>query len=192
MWINARIHDRTFPWSERNRAAGACIYAALEYHHAIALLFRERLNAAAFALLRLEVEAYMRGVWLAHCATDAEVDAIIKDAQPPSVDVMLAAIEALPTFSSKVLSGMKDANWQAMCSYTHTGGLQVQRLNTGEGIASRHSVEEIDEVLRAANMFAVLAAMEFCGMADDVALADELLGKMRLISGAATTTPLRK
>ena len=46
---------------------------AQDHHCAIVLLLQEGLCASAFALLRLEFEAYLRGAWLAHCASEDAV-----------------------------------------------------------------------------------------------------------------------
>jgi hypothetical protein len=154
----------------------------LEHHHAVVLLLRERLNGSAFALVRGEYEAYVRGLWLAHCATEQELSAFIGGAEPPNLAVMLSAIESMPTFDSKTLSAIKASSWNSMCSYTHTGSLQVQRWNTSEAIESRHSPEEIDEVLGFTNAIALLAAVGVSALADNETVAAQLLEKSRAIA----------
>lgn len=182
MWIEHALHDLSLPSSDRTRIAGACFAAALEHHHAVVILLRERLNGSAFSLMRGEYEAYVRGVWLAHCATDPQLTSFISGSEPPKLYVMLRAIEAMPTFGSKTLSSVKAANWKSMCSYTHTGALQVQRWNTSEAIKSRHSPEEIEEVLGFTNAFALLAALGVATLAGNEPLAIQFLEKSREIT----------
>jgi hypothetical protein len=179
MWIEGVLHDLSLPSSDRTRIAGACFAAALEHHHAVVVLFRERLNGSAFALMRSAYEAYVRGVWLARCATDMQLSSFIDGVEPPKLDVMLYAIEKIPTYEGKTLSSVKVANWKSMCSYTHTGALQVQRWNTSEAITSRHSPEEIEEVLGFTNGFALLSALGVAMLAENESLAAQLLDKSR-------------
>src|SRR5258708_8147975 len=175
MWINRALHDLSLPSSDRTRIAGACFAVALEHHHAVVILLRERLNGSAFALMRSAYEAYVRGVWLALCATDSQLRSFIDGIEPPKLGVMLEAIETIPTFEGKTLSYVKAENWKSMCSYTHTGALQVQRWNTSEAITSRHSPEEIEEVLSFTSAFAFLSALGVAMLPNNESLAPQLL-----------------
>jgi hypothetical protein len=182
MWINEKLHELPFPASERHRIAGACFTVALEHHHAIVILLRERLNGSAFALVRNVYETYVRGVWFLHCATDKELSAFINNDELPKIGVMLDAIEKVPEFSAGTLTKVKASSWNAMCSYAHTGALQVQRWNTSDAIESRHSVEEIEEVLQHTNAVAMLAGLGVAALADNVEIASEFLEKAKAVA----------
>lgn len=179
--IERKLHGRSLSSSDRTRVAAGAFAAALEHHHAIGVLFRERLNSSAFALVRAEYEAYVRGLWFAHCATDDQLSSFIGGAEPPKLHVLLEQIEALPTFESKTLSSIKAESWKSMCSYTHTGALQVQRWNTEDAITSRHSREEIEAVVAFCNVFALLAAVGVAALENNDLLATELLEKFRAL-----------
>ena len=185
-WIESTLRDLPIALSDqtgdRIRMAGACFAAALEHHHAVVVLLRERLNGAAFGLMRGEYEAYVRGVWLARCATDSELSSYISDTKRRNIDQMLQAIEAMPVFDSRTLSLVKAKNWDAMCSYTHTGALQVQRWISSEAIESQHSPEEIEEVLGFTSTFALLAANGVAALAGNISLAGQLLEKSREVA----------
>ncbi len=115
------------------------------------------------ALLRSIFEAYLRGLWLHHCATDAQVEAHFEGANPPST--MLAEIESLPVFSSGVLSKVKRDNWDAMCQYTHTGGLHLKQWQTASSIEPSFPVEELENALTLGDRYAALASLEMAQMA---------------------------
>ena len=181
MWIERSLRDLSIPSSDRIRVSAACFAAALEHHHAIVILLSEKLNGSAFALVRSEYEAYVRGVWLADCATDDQLNSFLIGRKPPKLDTILCAIEAMPAFASKALSGVKAESWKSMCAYTHTGALQVQRWITSEAIESRHSPEEIEEVVGFTNAFALLAALGVATLAENESLAAQLLEKSRKI-----------
>jgi hypothetical protein len=157
------------------RAAGSCFAIAQEHHHAIVRLIEWRLFAAAFSLVRVEFEAYVRGEWLSQCASDGLVEAFIGGKEPPRIDCLLEQLEMLDSFNEKVLSQIKQKTWKSMCAYTHTGGLHVQRWNTEDGIEANYSKEEVVEVLKFAEIIASLAAFAVAGLAADEQLAVRIL-----------------
>src|SRR5882762_7895158 len=78
--------------TERNRAAAALFGIAADHHGAIVFLLKSTFYSSSFALLRCLFEAYLRGLWVRHCANDAQVAAFIRaDAEPPKS--MIADIE---------------------------------------------------------------------------------------------------
>lgn len=177
--IAKELWDLSIPSTVRCRVAAACFAVAQEHHNAIVVLFDSKLNSSAFALIRAEYEAYIRGLWLVHCATDGEVENFSTGAEPPSSVKMLAAIEGIPTFDEKQLSEIKSKHWSAMCSYTHTGSLQVQRWNTEDAIEPNFSEDEIQVVLRFSGIFSLLAAVGIASLAQNEEIANRLLTEMR-------------
>ena len=166
------VHDLVIPANNRVRASGACFAIAQEHHHAIVMLVESKLYAAAFSLVRCEFETYVRGEWLSQCASDSLVEAFIRGKEPPKIACMLEQLEMLDSFNEKVLSRIKQKAWNAMCAYTHTGGLQVQRWNSGESIEANYAKDEILEVLRFAEMIASITVVGIARLAanDDLAV----------------------
>lgn len=169
------VHDLDVPGNNRVRAAGACFAIAQEHHHAIVQLIELRLFAAAFSLVRVEFEAYVRGEWLSQCASDPIVEAFIQGKEPPRIDCLLEQLEMLDSFNEKMLSKIKQKTWKSMCAYTHTGGLHVQRWNTADGIEANYTREEVLEVLKFAEIIASLAVVGVAGLAGDENLAVRIL-----------------
>lgn len=169
------IHGLDVPSNNRVRAAGSCFAIAQEHHHAIVRLIEWRLFAAAFSLVRVEFEAYVRGEWLSQCASDGLVEAFIQGKEPPRIDCLLEHLEMLDSFNEKVLSKIKQKTWKSMCAYTHTGGLHVQRWNTEDGIEANYAKEEVVEVLNFAEIIASLSAIAVAGFAADEKLAVRIL-----------------
>lgn len=177
------VYDKPLPGSNRTRVAGSCYAIAQEHHHSIVLLIEHRLYASSFSLLRIEFEAYVRGQWLAHCATDAEVEKYLRGWEPQKIDELLAAVEKTPGFSEKVLSRMKSQGWKTMCAFTHTGGLHVQRWNTSEGIEPNYSPEEVLEVLAFAESIGAMSVLGIAELASDEDLAIRILTKVKERAG---------
>jgi hypothetical protein len=169
--LRLSVHELDVPNNSRTRAAGSCFAIAQEHHHAIIRLSEWRLFAAAFALIRIEFEAYVRGEWLSQCASDLVVEAFLQGTEPPKIDCLLAELEMLDSFKENVLSQIKQESWKSMCAYTHTGGLHVQRWNTGEGIEANYSRDEVLEVVKFAEIIASLAVIGVARLAGDDKLA---------------------
>jgi hypothetical protein len=146
----------------------------MEHHHSIVLLCENKLYGSAFALLRSVWEGYVRGEWLWLCATDAEVEDFSKAIEPPSIGVMIKQLEMKPGHSQGVLSTIKDKHWGAMCAYTHTGGLHVQRWQSPEGVEPNYDHTEVDELLRFAEVFASAAAVTVASMCKGDAVVERI------------------
>jgi len=148
--------------SNRNRAAGASFSIAMDHHHAIFFLLKHTFHSSSFALLRCLFEAYLRGLWLKHCATENQVEELINGGEPPKT--MVAGIEATPAFSQGELSRIKKSTWSAMCAFTHTGGLHLQRWQTADAIEPNFDAGELEECLNTAELFGAMATLELVQM----------------------------
>lgn len=124
-WLRVVVHERALPANPRVKASGGCLAIAQDHHHAIVVLLDSRLYASVFALVRIAFEAYVRGEWLGLCATDAEVEKFLSGKERPKIGILLEALEKTPAFQDQALSHIKKRTWDAMCAYTHTGGLHA-------------------------------------------------------------------
>lgn len=183
-WLGEVIHNCALPATNRVRAAAGCLAIAREHHRAIVVLLDHDRFASAFALVRVAFEAYVRGEWLALCATDQQVDEFVHGEEPPCLRVLLEQLELTSGFKQQVLSKMKAQAWKAMCAYTHTGGLQVQRWNTPEGIEPNYEEDELKEVLSFAETIGSLATIGVAGLAGDVKVSETLLARFKERKGA--------
>lgn len=122
---------------------------------------------SAFSLVRVEFEAYVRGEWLIHCATDAQVESFIKGSEPPKLGLLISAIESALDFSEGNLVALKKAHWSAMCEYTHTGGLHIQRWQSELAVEPSYAEDEVHEILKFAEIFGAIAAVALLGLAND-------------------------
>ena len=174
-WLRLAVHEKSLPANSRVRAAGSCLGIAQDHHHAIIVLLDAKLYASCFALLRVAFEAYVRGEWLALCATDTQVQKFWKGWEPPKIDELLGALAQKVAFQDGRLSLIKKRNWKALCGYTHTGGIHVQRWNTSDGIQANYSVAELLEVLRFADIITTLAVLGVLSLADDAETSEKLL-----------------
>ena len=186
-WIEQLVYDLPFPDSVRARLAGTCFLVAQEHHQAILLLLSQThpLHAPAFALVRPVFDTYLRGLWLAHCATDTELERFAKGETLPKMRdmrAMLTAIEQVPRFDSRQLSDIYNQSWSAMCSYTHTGSQQILRWSTSDAIQPSYSDAEISEVISFTGALALLSTLGLATIAANELLAETVLVKAREFS----------
>lgn len=177
-WLHQAVQEKTLPANNRTRAAASCYGIAQDHHNAIVFLIKHQLYSSSFSLLRSEFEAYVRGQWLALCATNEQIEKYIKGTEPPKINELLAAIEQTSGFSDKVLSRVKLQSWDLMCAYTHTGGLHIQRWNTSESIEPNYSPTEILEVLDFSEAFSLMSVLGIAELANDNELALRILSKI--------------
>lgn len=142
----------------KNRAASTCFGIAKDHHAAIVFLMKNTFYSSSFALLRSLFEAYLRGLWLKHCATEEQANNFFKGAGPPKA--MVTEIEAIPDFSDGVLTRIKKENWSFMCAFTHTGGLHLQRWQSADVVEPKFDKEELEECLNCAELFGAMAGLE--------------------------------
>lgn len=179
------IHECDLPANNRVRAAASCLAIAQDHHHAIVLLLGNQRYASSFALVRVALEAYVRGEWLAVCAGDDEVEAFIRGEEPPKFGVLLQRLEQTEAFKQQVLSRIKTQAWSAMCAYTHTGGLHVQRWNSPGAIEPVYEMAELREVLSFAETIGALAVVGVASLAGDVQVAESVLNLLKKRRGVA-------
>lgn len=182
-WLRLAVHEKPLPENIRVRAAGCCLGIAQDHHHAIVVLLDSRLYASCCALLRVAFEAYVRGEWLALCATDTQVRKFWNGREPPKIDELLGALARKDAFKEGRLSLIKKRNWKALCGYTHTGGIHVQRWNTFDGIEANYSIAELLEVLRFADIVATLSVLGVLSLADDAETSEKLLDRFKARMG---------
>jgi hypothetical protein len=154
-----RLTNEIEMWqTEKNRAAAASFGIAQDHHAAIVFLMKNTFYSSSFALLRSLFEAYLRGLWLKHCATDTQIFAFFRGGEPPKT--MIAEIESTEAFTDGVLSRLKKKNWSAMCAFTHTGGLHLQRWQSRDCVEPTFAPEELEECLNCAELLGAMAGLE--------------------------------
>ena len=163
----------------RNRLAGASFSIALDHHAGIAILLHNNRIAPAFALVRILFEAYVRGRWLADCASEDKLTEAAAGGKLPFIDEMISALENGSRVEEHVLSRSKKANWHALCGFTHTGGNHLQRFQTSDGIEANYDPGEISEALDFSDAMALLSATGIAGLALQSDLAERLLTKSK-------------
>ena len=150
---------------------------ALEHQKSIVLLTANSLFGSAAALVRLEFEAYVRGVWLLYCASDLEIEKFKKDKFKKNFGQLIEDIEKHEAFNVGTLSHVKKVSWKAMNSFTHSGLYQIVRRNTANEIMPNYTDAELIDALETANSFGILTAIAISDMARNETLAKKVFDR---------------
>jgi len=166
-WLASEIDGLGIPTNDRSRLAAACLDTALEHHKAIMLLTANVLYGSAAALVRPLFEAFVRGVWLFHAASDEEIEQFKDDKLNKTFGELIDDLESREPFDCGTLSHVKKVSWKAMNSLTHTGLSQVARRITSDAIKPNYTDAELKDVLETANSIGVFAAVAIAYVASD-------------------------
>jgi Family of unknown function (DUF6988) len=150
------FHRHQYPQDTKTFLLRAYVDIAIEHHDAIWLLAKCNLNGSAFAMVRLVYDAMFRAFWINKVATDEQIERAIDDKLGFPLKKILAEIkrdyfsdgppDEAELFDS-FLQPIKEKGWDAMCSFTHSGALQLARRFTGDELKPNYSEGAIAEVL---------------------------------------------
>jgi len=133
----------------------------VEHHEAMLSLVRNGKVGSAFALARSIVESMFRGLWINLPATDLELEAFERnDAIPLGMLALSQAIDRAYC-AGNFFEGLKNRGWAALCSYAHTGVLQLGRRFTGHNVQPAYNEAEIFEVTTTATTCILLLVGRF-------------------------------
>ncbi len=154
--------DHDYPSETKKVLLMAYVDIALEHHEAIHVLIKSKLYGSAFALTRSLFETTFRALWINKCATQDEIEEVASrdEAKFPSVADMVAFIDQSYS-TDNFFTSIKSASWAPMCSYTHSGLLQITRRFSGNEVKPNYRDAEIVEVLNATNVAIILLSRMF-------------------------------
>lgn len=181
--IEALLDGVSFCGSERSRSAVSLFHLCIEHNKGIYACFIGDAPGSAFALIRPQFEAFVRGMWLSTCASDEQVGQFLRGVEPPRIGKMIESIEEHPDFGHKKLGEFKKRIWKLVNDFTHGGGVQVKSRNTEKEIISSYKIAEIQWALRRASELALLSAVESANQANDEELSNRFIREHEDIFG---------
>lgn len=173
-WIADRQHDQDTPPGRANLLASMLLDVCLEHHTGIVWLIRARVYGSAFALVRSELEAFVRAVWVHTSVPEARAEELVDKDNWPQFDQLIEAVERHADFADKVLSGVRQSAWTAMNGYAHGGMHQISRRFRGDTIEPNYEPGEVIEVLKATGSIALMALLQIARRSGDQNLEQEV------------------
>ena len=130
----------------RIRLSLGLMYTSNEHFCSIYEVCRRNIPASGFALLRPQLESYIRGLWIYHCATDQQINKIYKGEEFPSKNSLLNDLQGIKEFENGLLKKKVDEIWSKLCDYTHGGGIQGAWHIGRHEIRSYYGKEQLDSL----------------------------------------------
>jgi Family of unknown function (DUF6988) len=150
----------------------------IEHHDSTLVLLRNGKVGSAFVLARSIFESAYRGLWINFCATDAEIEHFERhDELLVKMPQMARAIDEKYQ-AHGFFEDLKNRAWPALCSYTHTGLLQLGRRFTGHNVQPDYGDDEIFEATNAVTTCILLLVGKFLAVqsyGDECRVAEALI-----------------
>jgi hypothetical protein len=169
--IHFLLADVRYPSSLKNDASSAYQSIALEHCQTIYRLLSEGSPTSAFALLRSQFDATLRGFWVRIGWTTAEISAFLRDElDMPSLGTMISGLEEKDPdcFPTGQLSAYKARVYSDLCDLNHGGVYQLRAWMQGGEIKPTSKRQDMAVVLRIAAHLSRLNCRELLVIAQDM------------------------
>jgi hypothetical protein len=175
-WINKNLTEEYSFENEKAKLAFTCFDLVMEHHAGIITLCNTKIYGSAFALLRVQYEAFIRGLWLKHVATDTEIKKFKKGQNIPKFGVLIEGVERELKIESGLLSYIKDKQWALFNSFTHTGIEAVmRRIGSRSTGYDNYDAEEVVIALMFSGSIAIMCASELAILKNNKETIDNVL-----------------
>jgi len=149
----------------REVAAATLFNHVFELHRGVELCVNNKANSAAATLPRSMFEAWVRGLWILHCATPKQVrDFIKKDHIDFKFHELIAEIESKLDFGGN-LATLKGDTWKTLNSLAHPGMAHLSSNFKAGSIQDNFNESQLMLLLEWSAMFTVFAYNELFRMA---------------------------
>jgi hypothetical protein len=175
VWIGDQFHGKSVKSDDRRRLAAGLISVSMWHHSSIGQLVALGRYASALALIRSEIDCFVRSLWVAYLATDEQLAGFVDGERTPESPKIMATLEKEGIFDLGSVDEKFRALWPIFCDFNHGGSRIVVRHLTSGDIGPDFEEEELVESLRLSDRFVMGAC---CALAD--LMEDRDLGKTML------------
>jgi hypothetical protein len=156
-FIETVLSDADFMNETRIRLTTTYARLNIEHQSTMRILVEQNHRGSAFALLRPQIEACFRGLWVQQLASEIDVEAIRKDGAEPFPKFKKMAKDLDDALSADGLFTGIATGWQTMSGFTHSGLQHLSRFSLSSGVlAPKYSDEDTCRVLRISASAALL------------------------------------
>lgn len=165
------------PGSLKNTIMLAYVDILLEHHESFRILLEKGQCGTALALMRPIYDTLFRFLWVFACASEDQVKEIgTSDSFIFPNDMMVQIDNQLST--DGYFQAIKKAKWKIMCSFTHSGKLQLLGRVSGSHIRPSYTKNQLQEAAHHVDIALLLIARPFFyvhGAAEGVKAVDTLM-----------------
>ena len=141
----------------------------MNHHAAIAILLQHGLTASAVALLRVQFETMVQGMWLAHVANDTEIE-LSRQGQAHHLHALIGAITKKSRKTGELLDKLHRTSGMMRGDYVHSQAEAVEVWLRENGVEQKAASQAQQALRESAEVMAVIAGIQFakCAGRDDV------------------------
>ncbi|ELB2784587.1 MULTISPECIES: DUF6988 family protein [Vibrio harveyi group] len=168
-WIDCSqfvIESLRFDSSDRKVVSASFLHLSFEHHVSIYHLLKIGNHGSAFALLRPQKEAFIKGIWLLRCANDEQVVKFMKEDKLPAMKKLFRDVEQTKGYKHGYLSKHLNSINDLLHDYTHGGSIQTSSRYQGEKISSIYSQGQQEWLMVQSKLLSFLSALELCHVSD--------------------------
>jgi hypothetical protein len=179
-WVDENLSMPFSFASDKDKWAFTCFDIVIEHHSSIVALCDLKLYGSALALLRVQYEAFIRGLWLRFVATENDLSRFKRDKVKPKFHELIQAVEATRGIKSGFLSQIKNKQWGIFNSFTHTGVEALLRRMGGKTTGyDNYKSEDITNGLRFSGLILLFCASEMAILTDNDELIDNTVNVLQ-------------
>lgn len=175
------IDGLDFSTTNRSRVVISLHHLCIEHHTGIHTLVDNGVAGSAFALLRPQFEAYLRGVWYYLCAGDRQVEKFLGGENPPRVSSLILDLDKKAVFDEGLLNRLRKEIWGNLNDFTHGGLIQVKARNIEGEISQNYKPNHIIGLITSSATLALLAGVGISAVTDRDSLAIDLHRAFKVI-----------
>ena len=137
--------------------------ASMEHAQSLKILIRNNKFTSAIAILRMQYEAFVRGIWLLYAANDTALSKITNELnieserianKLPMLSEMIKQLDGkAPEEAVLMINDFKEATWKSLGSYVHSGIHVIHGQNTG------YPLDYIVQIIESSNGLSTMNAM---------------------------------
>lgn len=173
-----------FDTTPRRRLSITLHHLCIEHHQAIHTLVDLHVWGSAFALLRPQLEAYVRGMWYGACAEEEDIRKFFGNSDPPPFGRLVKQLEDAGVVDG-TLKRIHEKSWRDLCGFTHGGMSQVRNRNTRDDIISRYEFKDVAGLVGGSAVLVLSACAGIARVTDDAPFAVKATKAYDAIYGTA-------
>ncbi|MEL0583852.1 MAG: hypothetical protein AAES65_03065 [Candidatus Thiodiazotropha sp. (ex. Lucinoma kazani)] len=176
-WINSNLSIPFHLEGENEILSHPVFDMVVENHAAILLLGTSKLYGSMFALLRVQFEGLIRGLWLRYAANEQDLNKYrSRDKIDYTFNQLVSFVEKAVNLKGKTFSKIKGNQWSIFNSFTHTGFQAIVRRVGAESTGfDIYDEDEVMIVLNYSGYFSVISAFQLACQSNDNELENEAL-----------------
>lgn len=180
VWLHERTNERVFSGGVRERTALAITQLSEDVADAILVLLEMQLPGPALSLTRPLFEGYVRGYWLFHYASEAQVEEFITG-KCPNFPGLLGAIPKDGESGGAWIHANAASNLTAFHDLTHGGSEHVKRRVLEDSVEPAYPESELASMVELSNEVRIRVATELLARIGDEKSLVELNGWARAL-----------